>query len=253
MAGEERELSIMFTDIRGFTSMSEKLTPQEVVALLNRYFAPMTALVRAHSGTLDKFIGDALMAYWNAPLDVPEHPAKALETALAMQEALPAVNERLRADLNLEIRIGVGVHTGKAFVGNMGTADFINYTLIGDSVNLASRLEGLCPQYGVGVVVSGEVRDACGEAFAWQQLDTIQVKGKTQPVTIYHPMRPKEAAMRRDELAAWEAAREKYAAGDFAAAAAMLASLLETYPESRLYALFAERVGNLTRESPARK
>ncbi|MDR0238974.1 MAG: adenylate/guanylate cyclase domain-containing protein, partial [Deltaproteobacteria bacterium] len=250
MAGEERNVSIMFTDIRGFTSLAETLKPQEVVALLNRYFTPMTTLVRKHSGTLDKFIGDALMAYWNAPLDVPDHPLKALETALAMREALPVLNERLRADMNLEIHIGVGVHTGRAFVGNMGTTDFANYTLIGDNVNLASRLEGLCPQYGVDIVVSGELRDACGEAFAFQRLDTIRVRGKTQPVAVYLPLRPEEAETRREELALWEQAREQYVAGDFAAADALLSSLRAHFPETKLYAVFADRVNRLLNEAP---
>ena len=250
MAGEERTVSVMFTDIRGFTSLSETLKPQEVVTLLNRYFTPMTTLVREHSGTLDKFIGDALMAYWNAPLDVPGHALKAVETALAMQEALPALNERLLADLNLEIRIGIGVHTGSAFVGNMGTADFANYTLIGDNVNLASRLEGLCPKYGVDIVVSGEVGDACGESFAFQRLDTIRVKGKRQPVTIHVPLRPEEAERRREELAAWEEAREKYVAGDFAAADVLFRTLCETFPETKLYAVFADRVLRLLNDPP---
>jgi len=251
MAGEERELSIMFTDIRGFTSLSEKLKPQEVVTLLNRYFTPMTTLVRTYSGTLDKFIGDALMAYWNAPLDVPNHPAGAVETALAMQEELPVLNERLRAELNLEIRIGVGIHTGMAFVGNMGSEDFANYTVIGDNVNLASRLEGLCPKYGVGLVVSGETKGSCGGAFAFQCLDTIRVKGKTQPVVIYMPMRAQEAENRGEELAAWENAREKYAAGDFTAAAALLAVLRERFPETKLYAVFSDRISHLLAESPS--
>jgi adenylate cyclase len=221
------------------------------VTLLNRYFTPMTALVREHSGTLDKFIGDALMAYWNAPLDVPEHPLKAMETALAMQEALPALNERLRAELNLEIHIGIGVHTGRAFVGNMGAVEFVNYTVIGDNVNLASRLEGLCPQYGVGIVASGDARDACGEAFAFQCLDTIRVKGKTQPVTIHQPLRREEAAKRRAELAAWEEARERYAAGDFAEAETRLVALSEEFPETKLYAIFADRIYRLLREPPS--
>jgi adenylate cyclase len=251
MAGEERELSVMFTDIRGFTSLSETLRPQEVVTLLNRYFTPMTTLVREHSGTLDKFIGDALMAYWNAPLDVPDHTRKAVETALAMQEALPALNERLRAELNLEVHIGVGVHTGRAFVGNMGAMEFVNYTVIGDNVNLASRLEGLCPRYGVGIVVSGDARDACGDAFAFQYLDTIRVKGKTQPVTVYLPLRREEAESRREELAVWEEARQRYTAGDFAEADTRLAALCAEFPETKLYAIFADRVYHLLKAPPS--
>ena len=250
MAGEERELSVMFTDIRGFTSLSERLTPQEVVSLLNRYFTPMTALVRKHAGTLDKFIGDALMAYWNAPLDVPDHAVKAVESALAMQEALPAFNAGLREELGLELRIGVGVHTGKAFVGNMGTADFINYTLIGDNVNLASRLEGLCPQYGAGIVISEETRQACGESFAYQCLDSIRVKGKTRPVTIYQPLRREEAGQKAEELAAWEKARKLYSAGDFEAALAALSPLCKAFPETKLYAVFEERLRHLLEQPP---
>ena len=250
MAGEERELSIMFTDIRGFTSMSEMLKPQEVVSLLNRYFTPMTALVSKYSGTLDKFIGDALMAYWNAPLDVPEHPVKAVETALCMQETLPSLNERLRTDMNLEVHIGVGVHTGRAFVGNMGTDNFVNYTLIGDNVNLASRLEGLCPRYGVGIIISEETRDACGDAFAFQSLDILQVKGRIQPVAVYLPLRREEAEKRREELTAWEDAWKRYAAGDFAASAAMLDPLFKAFPETKLYAIFADRLSHLLAQPP---
>jgi adenylate cyclase len=117
-------------------------------------------------------------------------------------------------------------------------------------VNLASRLEGLCPQYGVGFIISGEVRDACGEAFAFQNLDTLRVKGKTQPVVIYLPLRREEAEKRREELAAWEEAREKYAAGDFAAASTRLDALCDAFPETKLYAVFAGRVLHLLKTPP---
>jgi adenylate cyclase len=249
-AGEERELSILFTDIRGFTTLSEKLSPQQVVNLLNRYFTPMTALVRAHSGTMDKFIGDALMAFWNAPLDVPEHPAQAVSTALAMQEKLLTLNVELQAEFGVEVRIGAGVHTGPAYVGNMGSAELVNYTLIGDNVNLASRLEGLCPQYGVGLVVSGETRAACGEAFAFQYLDTIRVKGKSRPVGVYAPLRPEDAAARREEFHAWEEACGLYRSGAFTRAAEALAALCGRFPETVLYAVYRDRARSLLRDPP---
>lgn len=249
-AGEERELSILFTDIRGFTALSEKLSPQEVVNLLNRYFTPMTALVREHGGTMDKFIGDALMAFWNAPLDVPGHPARAVSAALAMQEKLLTLNGELQAEFGVGVRIGAGVHTGSAYVGNMGSAELVNYTLIGDNVNLASRLEGLCPQYGVGLVVSGETGAGCGEAFAFQYLDTIRVKGKSQPVRVYAPLRLEKAAARREELRAWEEACGLYRSGDFARAAESLTALCQRFPEAALYAVYLERAQTLSQNPP---
>jgi adenylate cyclase len=250
-AGEERKLSILFTDIRGFTSISEKLSPDQVVKLLNCYFTPMTALVREHSGTMDKFIGDALMAFWNAPLEVPGHAGHATETALAMQEILLTLNEELLANFGVNIRMGAGVHTGAAYVGNMGSAELVNYTLIGDNVNLASRLEGLCPQYGVGVIVSGETRDGCADMFAFQYLDTIRVKGKSQPVSIYTPMRHALALTRHEELLAWETASEHYRSGNFAKAAPLLADLCERFPETMLYRIYAERAQILLATPPA--
>ncbi|MDR0673046.1 MAG: adenylate/guanylate cyclase domain-containing protein [Zoogloeaceae bacterium] len=188
LAGEERELSILFTDIRGFTAISERLTPQQIVALLNRYFTPMTALVRESSGTVDKFIGDALMAFWNAPLDVPNHAIHAVSTALAMQETLSGMNAALQAEFGVTLTIGAGIHTGTAYVGNMGSSDTVNYTLIGDNVNIASRLEGLCAQYGVPVIVSEAVKAQCGANFAFRFLDTLRVKGRQHPVSIYQPL-----------------------------------------------------------------
>ncbi|GHT01724.1 guanylate cyclase [Synergistales bacterium] len=248
-AGEERELSIIFTDIRGFTSISEKLSPIQMVSLLNRYFTPMTAVVLEREGTLDKFIGDALMAFWNAPLDVPGHPALAVGSAVAMQEKLSAMNEEFEEEYGVTIRIGAGIHTGPAYVGNMGSADRVNYTLIGDSVNLASRLEGLCPKYGVKVVVSENTMAACGNEFSWQFIDTISVKGKTQPVSIYTPMSHEDELARIDELARWKTASELYIAGDFGACETAFASLYSDFPDNKLYSIYNERATQL-RETP---
>lgn len=249
-AGEEVELSIMFTDIRGFTSISEKLTPQQIVQLLNRYFTPMTALVRGNKGTLDKFIGDALMAFWNAPVPVPGHPALALKTAVEMQEKLLEINDELRRDFGVEVNMGVGVHSGKAYVGNMGSEELLNYTLIGDNVNLASRLEGLCPQFGVGIVTSAETKDSAGEEFAYQPLDTLRVKGKKQPVSVFHVMRKEQWGERREEMEQYLEAYGLYSQGEFARAGRLFEQLDAAFPKRKLYPLYVERCSLLVDNPP---
>ena len=248
-AGEEVELTIMFTDIRGFTSISEKLRPEQVVNLLNRYFTPMTALVRSHRGTLDKFIGDALMAFWNAPVPVPDHPVLALETALDMQATLREINPGLMEDFGITLAMGVGLHTGAAYVGNMGSEELLNYTLIGDNVNLSSRLEGLCSQYGVGLVASAETVSRCEGRFGFQQLDVLRVKGKQQPVVVFTAMPLAEHEARKEELQAHDAAIASYLGGEFALAEAAFAELNALYP-AKLYAMYASRCAQLIANPP---
>ena len=250
LAGENRELSILFTDIRGFTSLSESLSPQDVVQLLNRYFTPMTAIVRNRKGTLDKFIGDALMAFWNAPLDVPGHPALAVDAALCMQEQLEELNVEIEASFGIRLDMGAGIHTGQAYVGNMGSDDLINYTLIGDNVNLASRLEGLCKRYGVPVVISEHTMQGCGDAFAFVHLDVLRVKGKTRPVSIYWPMRHGTDEVFKQAMPQWIAARAQYEHGDFVEAAAGFAALVAAYPSVRLFGLYHERSLRLVQSPP---
>ena len=257
MAGEEREVTLMFTDIRGFTSLSEKLAPAQVVAVLNRYFTPMTSLIRGSGGTVDKFIGDAIMAFWNAPLDVSRHELRAVFGALDMQEALTRLNTELLTEFDISLRMGVGVHTGKVYVGNMGSAELLDYTCIGDTVNLTSRLEGLCPAYGVSVVVSAATAERClavpdspRPLPAFIPLDAIRVKGKTEPVEIRTPVAAEEAMQRKDELDAFAQAREAYVAGHFAEAAAAFASLRERFPDTLLYQIYGERSETLMAAPP---
>ncbi len=250
-SGEERELSILFTDIRGFTSLSEKLSPQQVVTLLNRYFTPMTAIVRERSGTLDKFIGDALMAFWNAPLDVENHAFAAVDAALAMHEHLARLNDEIEADYGIRLRMGAGIHTGDAYVGNMGSDDLVNYTLIGDAVNTASRLESLCVRYGVPVIISGQTKAQCGNAFAFQYLDTLRVKGKALPIDVYAPMRQADYSSRAEEIAAWQNAHAAYAEGRFTEAKDAFAALVAASPGSPLYTLYSTRTAQLADTPPA--
>lgn len=210
LRGEERELTIMFTDLRNFTTMSEGLTPQQVVSLLNRYFTPMTGLIRAAEGTLDKFIGDAIMAFWNAPLDVNQHPQRAVHTALAMLRELDTLNATLAPELGVTLRMGAGIHSGMAYVGNMGSEELTSYTAIGDAVNLASRLEGLCSRFGMTLILSGETASHCTEGVHLLPLARLRVKGRATPVEIHTAFLPETYALRAPELTAFTTARALY-------------------------------------------
>ncbi len=249
MAGENRTISILFSDIRDFTSISERLSPDQVVNLLNRYFKPMTSIVRKNQGTLDKFIGDALMAFWNAPLDVPDHASCSIRTALEMHKALHELNKEFQQEHGFHLSIGMGIHTGKAFIGNMGTDELLSYTAIGDNINLASRLEGLCPVYGVTAVVSGETRIQCDSDYFWQRLDRVRVKGKVQPVEIFTPLEWKEAETRRQELDTHVHALSDYDAGRFKEALTCFSSL-SAFSSHQLYKLYIKRCTDLITSPP---
>jgi adenylate cyclase len=191
------------------------------------------------------------MAFWNAPLEVSGHPALAVEAAIAMQEKLGGMNAELLDEFGVELRIGAGIHTGRAYVGNMGTEDIVNYTLIGDNVNIASRIEGLCPQYGLPIIVSGDTLSGCGVIFAWQYIDTINVKGKSRSVSVYTPIAPGEEKTRARELADWRDACDLYLAGNFAECREILRVLEIRFPESKLYSVYRERTEQLLKTPPS--
>ena len=186
LGGEKKEVTILFSDIRGFTSISERFPPEVIVEILNRYLDPMTHIILNHKGTLDKYIGDAIMAIYNAPLDIEDHPYLACKSAVEMIKALEQVNREFRQIGFPEIDIGIGIHTGDAVVGNMGTDVRFDYTAIGDTVNLSSRLESLNKQYGTHIIVSEFTKNKTkSDEFKFRELDKIKVKGKELPVTIY--------------------------------------------------------------------
>lgn len=187
LEGESREITAFFSDIRGFTTISEQLTPQQVTMLLNQYFTPMTRIVTANKGLVDKYIGDGLAAMWNAPLDVEDHPAYACTAALAMVKAVADLNAKWRADKNSpfpEIRIGMGLHTGEARVGNFGSEEHLQYSMLGDMVNLASRLESLTKEYRVPIIISSATYARAPE-FAAVHLGSATVKGRTDATEIF--------------------------------------------------------------------
>lgn len=187
LGGEEREVTLLFSDIRNFTELCEHRAPSEILSMLNLYLTRMSALVDEHDGVVDKYIGDAVMAIYGAPMTVGCDALHALQSALAMQEALPELNQRFNAAGWPSLSIGIGIHSGNAVAGNMGSEARLNYTVLGDTVNLASRLESLTKYYGIGIIVSASTRVLCPDR-QFREIDRVRVKGKQLPVTIYEPI-----------------------------------------------------------------
>jgi adenylate cyclase len=185
LGGKKMELTVMFSDVRGFTTISEKLDPRALSDLLNSYLTPMTNLVFAHKGTLDKYMGDAIMAFWGAPIHFPDHAKHACKCALTMLVKLKELQEEYRAKGLPEIDIGIGLNTGEMSVGNMGSDTVRSYTVMGDAVNLGSRLEGINKQYGTRIIISEFTMNAVKDDFVTREVDWVRVKGKAQPVRIF--------------------------------------------------------------------
>ena len=187
LGGETKELSILFADIRGFTPISEqyKTDPQGLTALINRFLTPMTDLIMNNNGTIDKYMGDCIMAFWNAPLDVKDHKSRALSSALAMVDRLKELNVELEEENKLPINIGIGINTGEVVVGNMGSDNRFDYSILGDAANLASRLEGQSKGYGVTIILGEETVKDIEEEYFCVELDMIAVKGKEDAVRIF--------------------------------------------------------------------
>ena len=184
--GRTREVTLLFSDIRGFTTLSETRAPAEVVAILNRYFTMQVEVIFKHGGSLDKFIGDAIMAFWGAPLDDPEHAKNAVACALEMADTLLAFKAEL-GELGKSFDVGIGVHSGPAVVGLIGSERRREYTSIGDTVNLASRIEGLTKEAGRRILVSRETMERCGNAFDFVSCGSFHAKGRAQPVELFEP------------------------------------------------------------------
>jgi adenylate cyclase len=246
------EISVMFTDVRGFTSISEKLDAQELAVLLNGYLTEMTKVLFHHHGTLDKYIGDAVMAIWGAPFEEPGHAGRACRAGLEMIHRLHELQEQWKANGQPVLNIGVGINTGVASVGNMGSELRYGYTAMGDAVNLASRLEGLNKEYGTNIILSETTHAAVGDyQMLFRELDLIRVKGKMQPVTIYELLAEGDGAGELGELAGrFAQARNLYKQRDWAAARAAFEAILRHWPNDGPSKVFLERCQEYLLEEP---
>ncbi len=230
LGGEKKEVTVLFSDIRGFTSLSEKLKPEVLVELLNHYLTPMTEIILKNEGTLDKYIGDAIMALWNAPLDVEDHPKKALYTGYQMLIKLEEINQFFIKKYGFRLNIGIGINTGDVVVGNMGSEKRFDYTAIGDTVNLASRLEGLNKIYQTNLLFSEFTYEKVNFnelPFIAVDVDFVRVKGKEQPVRIFTILEKSEESEKTKEI--YESALKDYREGNFAEAMEKF-NLIKSFP-----------------------
>lgn len=251
LEGKESEITIFFSDVRDFTSISERLkSPQELIALLNDYMTPMVDIITAHHGTVDKFIGDAVMAYWNAPRAIPHHADEALSAAIEQIEGLIPLNERFKAENRPLIRIGIGLNSGVCVVGEMGSLGRSDYTCIGDPVNLASRIEGLCKGYGALILLSEYTLDLLEDPakYALREVDFVRVKGKEKPVRIYECIGWKDKTW-KENPPAFSEALALYREAEFAKALEIFSALEERLKEP-LYALYTQRCRHYIAEPP---
>lgn len=192
LGGRRYDATVLFSDIRGFTTISEALTPEELGRLLNEYMTPMTNIVFKHQGTLDKYIGDAVMAFWGAPVEQSDHPVRACRAALEMQAEVAELNRRFTVEGLPNIAIGIGLSTGPMTIGNMGSDDHFAYTALGDRVNLGARLEGQTKEYGVKIMISDATYKRVADEMLCRELGSIRVKGKSEPVRIYELVGPRQ-------------------------------------------------------------
>ena len=252
LGGEQAELTVMFSDIRGFTSISEKLTPPQLVDLLNQYLTEMTEIVFQNRGTLDKYIGDAVMAFWGRPfLDLHDHAACACRAALLMGQSLQKLNENWELQGRPTLKIGIGINTGPMMVGNMGSQRRFNYTVMGDHVNLGSRVEGLNKEYGTQIILTEFAHEHVEGQFVTRQLDLIRVKGKQQPVAIYELLGlASEQSIYADLLREFQEGLSVYRAGRWDAACEIFQSLAAQYPSDGPSRLFVHRCQQFLEETP---
>jgi adenylate cyclase len=249
--GESRDMTVLFSDVRNFTSISEGLTATELTALMNAYLTEMTESIQAQRGTIDKYIGDAIMAFWGAPVKDEKHAEHALLSALAMQKRVRDIGPEFIKRGWPRLEIGVGLNCGVMNVGDMGSSFRRAYTVMGDHVNLASRLESLTKEYGVGILVSENIVTTV-PSVVYRELDRVRVKGKLEPISIYEPVGIKGDVAEQilDEIDRFHRALDRYKEQRWDDAERLLVSLAQADPQRKVYKLYLERVANLRMNPP---
>jgi adenylate cyclase len=251
LGGEEKELTAMFSDIRGFTTLSEGLSPSSLVELLNEYLSEMTDVLFRNWGTLDKYIGDALMAFWGAPYPQDDHAVRACRAALEMLDALNKLQAKWEAEGRPRIDIGVGINTGPMVVGNMGSTKRFNFTIMGDNVNLASRLEGTNKQFGTRIIISEATYLKVHEHFVARELDLIRVKGKMKPVKIFELLGlASDLEKHRYRIECFHKGLEEYRSGQWETALETFEELVIKHPQDAPSHIFIKRCHDLLQQPP---
>jgi adenylate cyclase len=248
LGGATRELSILFSDLRGFSGISEHLSPEQLTGLLNDYLTAMTEIIYRHGGTVDKYEGDAVIAFWNAPVTQPDHAHRAVQAALEYQAALTALRPDLKARYGHDLFARIGLNTGPVVVGNMGSRQRFNYTFLGDAGNLASRLEGINKQFATPILISEATRTRLPPDVPVREISQVQVVGRKEPVRVFEPLTAGEALARRELLTRFAAALAAYYTGRFDEAASIFTEL---QAQDATSAIYAARCRDLAAHPPA--
>jgi adenylate cyclase len=251
MGGQRREMTVMFSDLADFTTLAEAMDVERLEAMLHLYLEEMSGVVLRQNGYLDKYIGDAIMSFWNAPVNQADHAIRACQTALEMRRREDQLKDKLREMSGQEVHSRIGINSGPMVVGNMGSPYKFSYTVLGDSVNLASRLEGANKMYGTRIMLSEPTAELVQDRFVLRKLDLLRVKGRKRPMAVYELIaegRPDAAVA--DLILRYEQALAAYQAGQFAVALALLDDLIRDYPSDAPTATLSGRVRHMIADPP---
>jgi adenylate cyclase len=244
-------MTVLFSDVRGFTTISEGMDPKQLTQLMNALLTPMTRVIHKNRGTIDKYMGDAIMSFWGAPLRDPEHARHALDAALEMMDELKIMHMDFKARGWPEVNMGIGLNTGNMNVGNMGSEFRMAYTVLGDAVNLGSRLEGLTKTYGVNIIVSETTKDSIS-GFTFRELDLVTVLGKNEPVAIFEPVGHEEDLDKHviSELTSYKRALREFRLQNWDEAEEEFSNLGQADSGRQLYQIYLDRISHFRQEPP---